>query len=185
MTSYRTYTMIRFSFLAIGISMCLLTGCASMKPTSFTNGIPKLEPVAFFGGRTNSTGVVENFGGKPTIRITTQTQGRLKDGILYIDQDLQPEGKKANHRSWQLVQVDAHHVNATANDISGIAHGLLYGNEFSWTFRHKLSGRTFIKHVRMSQNMYLMPDGQTMIIRSTIRKFGIMVAQITEQFRKA
>ena len=176
--------MIKFPFLTISVLFCILTGCASMKPTTFTTGTPKLEPVAFFGGRTHSTGVVENSGGKPTMRITTQTQGRVKDGILYVDQDLQPEGKKANHRSWQLVQVDDHHVNATANDISGTAHGLLYGNEFSWTFRHKLSGRKFIKHVRMSQNMYLMPDGQTMIIRSVIRKFGIKVAQITEQFRK-
>jgi hypothetical protein len=32
--------------------------------------------------------------------------------------------------------------------------------------------------------MYLMPDGKTLIIRSVVRKFGFVVAQITEQFVK-
>jgi hypothetical protein len=36
----------------------------------------------------------------------------------------------------------------------------------------------------MSQWMYLQPDGKTMVNHSTIRKFGIVVAQVTEQFRK-
>ena len=161
-----------------------VSGCASMKPADFENGKPKLDPVKFFVGHTHSSGVIENHGGKPTMRITTETDGILKNGIIYIEQDLYPEGGKKNHRSWQLRQIDEHHVDATANDIAGTAHGLLYGNAFSWTFRHKFSERKMIKHVRMSQNMYLMRDGQTMIIRSVFRKFGIMVAQITEEFRK-
>ncbi len=36
----------------------------------------------------------------------------------------------------------------------------------------------------MSQNMYVIPHGKTMIIRSVLRKFGFIVAQITEQFVK-
>lgn len=155
-----------------------------MKATSFSNGVPKLEPVDFFGKRTRSTGVLENKFGKPTARITTATEGHLKDGILYIEQDLNPEGGKKNHRSWQLRRVDEHHLEATATDIDGTARGLLYGNTFAWTFRLKLADRKFIRHVRMQQNMYLMPDGKTLIIRSVIRKFGIIVMQITEQFEK-
>jgi hypothetical protein len=174
----------KYRFLISASLFFLLSSCASMKPIAFADGTPTLEPVAFFGGSTRSSGVVENSGGKPTTRITTQTQGNFKDGILYIEQDLQPEGRKSNHRSWQLRQVDVHHVEGTANDISGTAHGLLYGNHFSWTFRHKLSGRKFIRNVRMSQSMYLMPDGKTMIIRSIIRKFGIKLVGITEEFRK-
>lgn len=168
-------------------STCILifgAGCAAMKPAAFENGEPKLDPVKFFVGHTSSVGVIENHGGKPATRITTKTSGTLKDGIIHIEQDLYPEGGKKNHRSWNLRQTDEHHVDATANDIDGAAHGLLYGNEFSWIFRHTLTERKFIKHVRMSQNMYLMPDGQTMFIRSVIRKFGFVVAQITEEFKR-
>ena len=155
-----------------------------MKPADFEKGYTNSDPVKFFIGKTHSDGVVENPGGKPTTRIKTETVGTLKDNVIDIEQDLYPEGSKKNHRSWQLRQTDEHHVDATANDIDGIAHGLLYGNNFSWTFRLKLPQRNFIKHLCMSQNMYLMPDGNTMIIRSVLRKFGFIVVQITETFQK-
>lgn len=171
-------TLITISFLF------LISGCASMKPASFEKGNSSKKSIEFFIGKTSSDGVIENRGGKPTARITTQTVGVLKDSIIYIEQDLFPEGGKKNHRSWQLRPIDEHHVDATANDIDGTAHGLLYGNVFSWTFRLKFAHRKFIKHARMSQTMYLMPDGETMIIRSVIRKFSFVVAQITEQFKK-
>jgi hypothetical protein len=165
--------------------ICLFViSCSSLKPIAFINSEPKLDPVKFFGGNTHSSGVMESRSGKPSTPITTETHGTVKDGSLNIEQDLFPKGGKTNHRSWKLKQVDEHHVDATANDISGTAHGLLYGNYFSWTFRLKVSDRNLIKHVRMSQNMYLMPGGQTLIIRSIIRKFGIIVQEITEEFRK-
>ena len=171
--------------LIITVSMpVLLAGCAGMKPAVFENGQPKLDPVGFFGGRTKSTGVMETPGGNPSRRITTETKGTIKDSLLYIEQDLYPEGQKKNHRVFVLNQIDEHHVDATADDIVGTAQGLLYGNEFTWTFRHTLNNRKFIKHVRMTQYMYLMPDGKTLIIRSVVRKFGFVVAQITEQFVK-
>lgn len=155
-----------------------------MKPVAFKNAEPRLDPVKFFGGTTHSSGVMENHSGKPITKITTETKGTYTNGALNIEQDLYPEGGKKNHRSWMLHQVDEHHVDATANDIVGTAHGLLYGNYFTWTFRLKLADRKLIKHVSMSQTMYLMPGGNTMIIRSVIRKFGIIVQEITEEFRK-
>jgi len=161
-----------------------ITSCASMKPTAFADTDKKLKPIDFFVGHTLSTGVIENKIGKPTARITTETHGVRMDSIISIEQNLFPEGGKKTHRSWKLKVIDEHHLDATANDIDGTAHGLLYGNNFSWTFRLKLPQRKFIKHLRMSQNMYVMPDGKTMIIRSVLRKFGIVIAQITEQFVK-
>ena len=161
-----------------------IASCSSLKPVAFINTEPKLEPVKFFGGITHSCGVLESRNGKPSTPITTETHGSVKDGSLYIEQDLFPKGGKTNHRSWKLKQVDEHHVDATANDISGTAHGLLYGNYFTWTFRLKVADRKFIKHVRMTQNMYLMPGGQTLVIRSVIRKFGFIVQEISEEFKK-
>ena len=161
-----------------------LTGCISMKPAAFADADKELKPIDFFVGHTRSTGVIENKVGKPTARIVTETNGIRNDSIISIEQDLYPEGGKKNHRSWKLKVIDEHHLDATANDIDGIAHGILYGNNFCWTYRLKLSHRKYIKHLSMSQNMYVMPDGKTMIIRSVLRKFGMVVVQITEQFVK-
>lgn len=172
------------SFLASLIIICFFTSCSTLNPTHFENGKPVLDPVKFFGGHTHSYGVLESPGGKPTEQITTTTTGVYANGILSIEQDLHPEKGKANHRSWKLKQIDAHHVESTANDIAGTARGELYGNYFTWTFRLKIANKGLVRHVRMHQEMYLMPDGRTLLIRSIIRKFGIIVKEISEQFVK-
>ena len=38
--------------------------------------------------------------------------------------------------------------------------------------------------VRLEQWMYLQADGRTMLNRGTVRKFGVTVAQIAEEFRR-
>ena len=172
------------NFTLLIFLIIFIAGCASVKPDIFEKNNKASDPVLFFDGHTHSYGVMENAGGKPVSEIRTETVGVLKDSLLHIEQDLYPGGGKKNHRSFSLRIKDAHHIEGTAGDIAGTAHGLLYGNEFSWTFRLKLTNRKFIKHVRMSQYMYLMPDGKSMIIRSVIRKFFFKVAQITEEFQK-
>ena len=165
--------------------LCLSVSCKSLKPHDFENNKPLLTAENFFVGHTKSAGVVETHGGRPSAKITTETFGTLKNGVVYIEQDLITEGKKKKHRSWKMQQTDAHHIEATASDIAGKARGKVYGNYFTWTFTLKLSPHNPIMRLRMSQTMYLQPDGQTLIIRSVLRKFGIIVAQITEEFRKA
>ena len=162
----------------------ILCSCAALKPSAVAGKASTSDPLDFFSGKTRSSGVIENRGGKPTVRITTETMGIWKDRVLQIEQDLYPEGGKKNHRSWNLRRIDASNVEATANDIDGIARGMVSGNEVSWTFRLKLPNRKLIKHLRMSQYFYLMPDGTTMVIRSVLRKFSFIVAQITEEFKK-
>jgi hypothetical protein len=39
-------------------------------------------------------------------------------------------------------------------------------------------------HVHMSQWMYLQQDGVTLVNRDTLTKAGLIIAEITEQFRK-
>jgi hypothetical protein len=173
---------VRFVFALL--SVVLLASCATMRPADFADGGPRLAPETFFVGRTRSFGVVEARSGRPWKRITTQTTGVMKAGVLYIEQDLQSEDSKPSHRSWQIRTVDAHHADATANDIAGTAHGTYYGNTLMWSFTLKRKPGNPLQNVRMSQAMYLAPDGQTLIIRSIIRKFGIIVAEVTEQFRK-
>ena len=155
-----------------------------MKPAAFEGSTPTLDLTAFFTGHTHSTGVFERRAGRPAQRITTTTVGVMKDGVLNIEQDLVPEKGKRSHRSWQLRRIDAHRVDATASDMRGVTRGEAYGNTASWSFMLKLSPTSPLRNVRMSQYMYLQPDGMTLIIRSVIRKAGIIVAELTEQFVK-
>ena len=170
--------------LAILLILFALAGCSSLKPESFSSTTPVIDPINFFGGHTHSAGVIESRSGQPSERITTQTAGVFANGILRMEQDLHSEDSKPTHRNFNFKIIDAHHVEATGSDITGTAHGELYGNYFTWSFRLKVADKGVVQHANMTQYMYLMPDGKTLIIRSIIRKFGIIVKEITEQFHK-
>lgn len=66
----------------------------------------------------------------------------------------------------------------------GAAHGTAHGPVFHWAFTLAVSPGNPLSHVRMSQWMYLQPDGRTMVNHTTITKAGIMLRQVTEQFRR-
>lgn len=156
-----------------------------MKPSDFQAGRPVFDPMAFFSGRTSSSGVQENRAGVPVKRVTTQTIGRREGDFLLMEQELQVGEGKPQHRSWKMRRIDAHRYEATANDIIGVVQGEAYGNVFHWSFTLATSPGNSLKNVRMSQWMYLQPDGRTMINHSTISRFGFVLAQVTEQFRHA
>lgn len=169
--------------LALG-AICLGAGCASMAPSEFAQQRPVFDPLEYFTGHTVSTGVLENRGGAPTQRVTTETVGSLIGDTLHLEQDLTFSGGKKQHRSWKIRRLDAHHFEGEANDIRGKIRGEAYGNVFHWSFVLELSPGNPLANLRMSQWMYLQPDGRTMLNHTTIRKAGIVVAQVTEQFRK-
>lgn len=155
-----------------------------MNVAEFKGGSPEFQPTQFFTGQTSSFGVMENRGGMPKQVVKTQTTGRWEGNTLRLEQDLTFGESKPQHRSWRIRKLDAHRYEATANDIVGSVHGEAYGNVFHWSFTLALSPGNPLANVRMSQWMYLQPDGKTMVNHSTIRKFGIVVAQVTEQFQK-
>jgi hypothetical protein len=155
-----------------------------MKVSDFQSGKPEFEPTRFFTGQTISFGVMENRGGAPRQTVRTETRGLWEGNILRLEQDLMVGNGKPQHRSWRIRKLDAHRYEATANDIVGLVQGEAYGNAFHWSFTLALSPGNPLANVRMSQWMYLEPDGRAMVNHSTIRKFGIVVAQVTEQFRK-
>ena len=181
---YRSFALMKNNVIAALLSLFALAGCSSLKPESFSSTTPVIDPIKFFGGHTHSAGVIESRNGKPAERITTQTAGVFANGILSMEQDLHSEDSKPTHRNFKFKIIDAHHVEATGSDITGTAHGELYGNYFTWSFRLKVADKGLVQHANMTQCMYLMPDGKTLIIRSIIRKFGIIVKEITEQFHK-
>ncbi len=171
----------RFVFLVVPLA---LGSCTTMKVSDFQSGTRTFQPTQFFTGRTSSTGVMENRGGTPREIVTTETKGHWEGATLILEQELVLGGSKRQHRSWRIRKLDAHHFEATANDLVGTAHGEAYGNVFHWSFTLALSSGNPLANVGMTQWMYLQPDGRTMINHSVIRKFGFVVAQVTEQFRR-
>ena len=168
-----------FAGMAAGIS-----GCASKPITAFNDGRPIFKPEKYFAGHTHSWGIFETQSGKPTKIIQTQTVGHWQGGVLHFEQDIVFEHGKKQHRSWLIRRLDEHRYSATGTGIVGTARGEAWGNAFHLDFTMAALGGNPLGHVRMSQWMYLQEDGVTMINRAVATNAGIILTEITEQFRK-
>lgn len=162
----------------------VLGGCAGQPIASYERARPILDPMKFFAGRTHSWGVFETPSGQPKSVIKTVTHGRPAADGLHFEQDLFFEHGKKSHRSWLIRRVDAHHYTATGTGIVGIARGTAHGNVFYLEFTLDALPGNPLGHLRMSQWMYLLPDCVTLLNRATLTKAGIIVTEVTEQFRK-
>lgn len=167
------------------LAAALTGGCSSLAPAQFAGSVPVFDPIAFFTGQTYSWGVFENHAGEPSHRFSTSCVGhREADGSLLLDQTFTYEGGRTQQRHWHIRRTDAHHYEATANDVIGLATGEAYGNTFYWEYTVAIEPRNPLYRVRLRQWMYLQAGGQTMMNRASINKLGVQVAQVTEYFRR-
>jgi hypothetical protein len=167
--------------VALGL---LITGCAGgLKPESFAGAEPRFDPDKFFEGPTRSWGVIESRSGQPKSRFRTEMMGRRDGNDLVITQDFTFEDGHRQQRVWHVRRIDDHHYDATANDGVGVSHGLAYGNTFRWEYTIGRPGNP-LTHLRFKLWMYLQADGESMINRVTITKFGVVVAETTEHFHR-
>ncbi len=167
-------------------TLLALAGCSRPKPiASFTGTSPAFDPVVFWTGHTHSWGVVENRQGAPTETVATDCIGTPEgaDG-LHMMQTLTEGDGTVTHRDWHMKRVSPDRFVATANDMDGQAEGRSAGRVFHWRWFWALKLGSALQTVAMDQWMYLMPDG-TMMNRTSISKFGIILAEVTEQFSRA
>lgn len=162
----------------------LISGCSSLRPEDFAAAKPRFEPEKFFEGRVQSWGVVESRSGNPRSRLRAEIVGRREGSDLVITQDFTFEDGHKEQRVWRLRRIDEHRYDATAKDVKGPAIGYAFGNAFRWQYTLEARPGNFLSRVRMEHWMYLLDDGETMINRVAIRKFGVFIAQTTEVFRR-
>lgn len=163
-----------------------LAGCSEpMAVSAFGGTAPKMDPVRFFTGHVRSWGVMEDRGGQPTRIVTTDCEGRA-DGAdgLRMTQRLQLGNDPATIREWQMRRTGPGHFEATANDLVGTAQGEAIGRAFHWQWTLATQPGNGLKDVTMDQWWYMLDDG-SMLNRTTIRKLGVILAEVTEHFARA
>ena len=150
----------------------------------FASAVPRFEPEKFFEGPVRSWGVIETRSGKPRGRVTGELNG-VRDGAeTVITQTLTFDGGRTQKRVWRIRRVDNRRYDASANDVLGPATGFVSGNAFHWTYTLELNPGKRLSRVRMEHWMYLLEDG-TLLNRVVIRKFGVIVGQVTEHFARS
>ena len=160
-----------------------LAGCAPALPLDrFADTSPAFDPVTFFTGHTTSWGVIENRAGAPSDIVTTDCVGEADgpDGLRMTQHVTNAEG--TTRREWRMRRLGAGKFEATANDMVGTARGEARGRVFHWTWTLATRPGESWRNVEFEQWMYFM-DGGAMVNRTIVRKLGLTLAEVTEQFR--
>ena len=164
----------------------LLAGCSDPMPVAgFAGTAPSLDPVRFFTGHVRSFGVLEDRSGQPTSIVTTDCIGAPEgeDGIHMV-QTLRVGQDPPQTRDWHMRRTAPGRFAATANDVVGTAEGEASGRAFHWQWTLALSPGNALKNVTMDQWWYLLDDG-SLLNRTTVRKLGVIAAEVTEHFARA
>jgi len=130
-------------------------------------------PVTFFTGTTISRGSIKEMlsSDKPTRAVSVGTL--QPDGSLVIEQTVEIGDDPALNRTWRLREVGDGKVTGTISDATSPVKGTISGNAMKLSY--KLEGG-----LKVSQVLTIAADGKTCSNEMKIRKFGLVVARLSE-----
>lgn len=162
----------------------LLTACGSVDVEHYAKEEPKLVMSEFFSGEMDAWGIFQKRNGELARRFHVEiigtwqspTQGTLDEYFTYSD------GEKSR-RVWTLKQQPDGTWHGTADDVEGVAIGKVAGNALHWKYVLKLPVDGKVYNVDFDDWMWLM-DGNTMMNRSVMSKYGFRLGEVSLLFRK-
>jgi hypothetical protein len=145
-----------------------------------TNSAPApdpIDPVTFFTGASHAEGRLrEAF--KRERRVSADSVGHAeKDGTLILDQKLAIEGDPLRIRRWRLRQVGPGRYTGTLTDATGPVDAQVIGRAIR--IRYPMKGG-----LKVESWLTAVPGAQAFDNKTTITKWGLKVATLTERIDK-
>lgn len=164
---------------------CLLSlaACSSPKIEAYDGRKPTVDIRRYLNGNVDAWGVFMNRSGMVDRQFHVALKCRWKGNEGTLNEHFTYSDGKTEDRIWTVHFTDDHHFTAGAHDVVGMATGAQFGNavNMSYVLRVPVDGTTY--DVSMDDWMYLM-DNQTLINRTTMRKFGVKLGEVFITFRK-
>lgn len=173
----------RFLLTSLAASFAL-AGCASSPvPEDYAGEKPVLRLESYFNGPLTAHGLFTDRAGKVKRRFVVQLVGRWQGGVGTLEEDFTYSDGKTERRVWTITALGDGRYRGTAADVIGEAEGIASGNALRWsyTLRLPVDGTTY--DVQFDDWMYLM-DGQVMLNKARMSKFGFHVGDVTLSFHK-
>ncbi len=164
---------------------CLVTltaGCASVSPQDYARETPKLDLSAYFNGKVDGWGMVQDRSGRVLRRLVVELDCKWNGNDGTLDESFRWSDGKTEKRVWKIRKEGDRYV-GTAGDVIGEAQGIAAGNALQWKYVLELPADIGGYHVNMDDWMWLV-DEKTLANRTTMSKFGVQVAEISIFFLK-
>ena len=155
-----------------------------MKTDNFKNSAQRFVLEEYFSGKTRAWGLFEDRFGTVQRQFVVDIDGKWDGTELTLNEDFTfADGEKSN-RVWRIRKLADGSYEGRANDVIGVATGIVGGNALHWRYVLDLEiakGRTMA--VQLDDWMFLQPHG-VLMNRARMSKFGIELGQITISFSK-
>ena len=169
-----------FKTLLLGVTIMAAGGCAtSLDGEDYENVTPAFSIMSFFDGNVKAWGIVQNRSGEVVQRFKVDINGRVENNVLTMDEQFDyGVGEGPASRTWTITPLENNRFRGEANDIDGPAQGQHHGNAFHFSYEMDLPVDDTTYHVAFDDWFWAFDD-KTIMNRSYIKKFGLVMAEIT------
>lgn len=163
--------------------ICGILGCAGIQGNKYEELKPTLTLEEYFSGEIEAWGVVQDRSGNILTRFDIDLFGSWSENEGTLEEHFQFYDGRTQKRTWKITRTGENSYRGTAGDIIGEAVGKHYGNAVKWKYRMDLPVDDTTYRITFEDWMWLMNDG-VLLNRSYMKKFGIVVGEITIFMRK-
>ena len=168
---------------AAAATVSLLSGCAAPQATDYAQETPVLDLSRYFSGRLQAHGMFQDRFGKVVKRFTVSVDGKWTGNQGVLDEQFSYSDGSTGSRVWHLAQHPDGRVTGTAADVVGEAVGQMAGNTFHWQYTLRQPMGDSVYEVQMDDWM-VMVDERVVLNRTSMRKLGIHLGDVTLSFHK-
>ncbi len=156
-----------------------------MTITDVSQKKPDLVLEQYFLGRTFASGIFEDRFGNVRRQFTVDLDGAWDGKMLTLTEDFTFGDGESETRVWSIEKIAPGSYIGTADDVIGVAKGIVSGNTLNWKYDMRLKvGGSRVK-VHFDDWMFLQPNG-VLINKATVSKLGVDIGRVTIAFtRKA
>lgn len=166
------------------LGLFLLTGCSAMKPEDFAKSSQPFVLEEYFAGKTRAWGLYEDRFGTVKRQFVVDIDGKWDGTQLTLDEYFTFADGEKSTRQWRIRKLPDGSYEGRADDVIGVAKGIVGGNALNWNYVLDLKiSDTRTLHVTFDDWMLLLPDG-VLMNRARTSKFGIELGEVTISFMK-
>jgi len=160
-----------------------LAGCGSQALEDYADETPPLDLREYFDGPLTASGIFFDHAGRADRRFVVDMEGSWDGNTGTLAERFRYSDGRTDERVWTIRFEDDERFTATAHDVVGEAKGGQRGNAAMMQYRLRVPRDGDEIVVSMEDWLYLQED-DTLINRTTMRKFGLTVGELVVTFRK-
>jgi hypothetical protein len=154
-----------------------------MKPVDYATTLPEFDLFNYFEGKQQAWGVFVDRFGTLRRRFQVDIHGHVSGEQLKLEESFVYDDGARQQRVWLIDRIDKHNYRGRAEDIIGEAKGQAYGSSLQWKYQMDLSINDRDWRVHFNDWMFLL-DGDTLINKAIVTKFGIKIGEVILFFSK-